>query len=93
MKETLQRHNEVLDQIQKSLEDYLETKRIAFPRFYFLSNEELLQILAQTRDAQVPLSIFNPFNRLPFQCSSPLPAHRCPPTGLESPFMRLACVG
>ena len=52
MKETLQRHNEVLDQIQKSLEDYLETKRVAFPRFYFLSNEELLEVLAQTRDPQ-----------------------------------------
>ena len=43
-------HNATLDKIQKNLEEYLETKRQAFARFYFLSDEELLEILAQTRD-------------------------------------------
>ncbi|XP_076263714.1 dynein heavy chain at 16F [Rhynchophorus ferrugineus] len=48
--EMLQRNNALLEQIMKCLESYLETKRVAFPRFYFLSNDELLDILAQTRN-------------------------------------------
>ncbi|CAH1104335.1 unnamed protein product, partial [Psylliodes chrysocephalus] len=48
--EALQRNNMLLEQIMKCLESYLEIKRVAFPRFYFLSNDELLDILAQTRN-------------------------------------------
>lgn len=42
--------NKKLDRIQKSLNDYLEEKRLVFPRFYFLANEDLLMLLAQTKD-------------------------------------------
>eukprot|EP00755_Sulcionema_specki_P022220 Sspe_Gene.75998::Locus_47482_Transcript_1_1_Confidence_1.000_Length_3725::g.75998::m.75998/K10408/DNAH; dynein heavy chain, axonemal len=36
--EMIKEDNRLLDEVQKKLEDYLERKREAFPRFYFLSN-------------------------------------------------------
>ncbi|XP_055549943.1 dynein axonemal heavy chain 6 [Wyeomyia smithii] len=48
--EQLQINNVLLEKVTRCLEAYLEVKRMAFPRFYFLSNDELLEILAQTKN-------------------------------------------
>ena len=44
--------NEQMERIQKNLEQYLEDKRVEFPRFYFISNDELLMLLAQQQDIE-----------------------------------------
>ena len=38
--------------IKKILEDYLEEKRSAFPRFFFLDNEDLLYCLSHVPHLQ-----------------------------------------
>ena len=45
----------LLEQCEKALQDYLETKRIAFPRFYFVAPADLLDILSKGTNPQLIL--------------------------------------
>lgn len=46
--EALENLSERLDSTQKSLSNYLDTKRNSFPRFFFISDDELLSVLGSS---------------------------------------------
>ena len=66
--EDLQAANASLDVVEKGLNDFLDTKKMSFPRFYFLSNDELLEILSEAKD---PMKI-QPFVRKIFEAMKEL---------------------
>ena len=45
--ERLENMHKELETCEKALQDYLETKRMAFPRFYFVAAAELLDLLSK----------------------------------------------
>lgn len=51
--DTLGKMYEKMEAIQRALEQYLETKRHIFPRFYFISNDDLLEILGNSKKPEL----------------------------------------
>uniref|UniRef100_A0A158Q7Q4 Cytoplasmic dynein 2 heavy chain 1 n=1 Tax=Elaeophora elaphi TaxID=1147741 RepID=A0A158Q7Q4_9BILA len=53
LKRTLEQIIDQLNRCQKALNQFLEEKRNAFPRFYFLGDDDLLEMLGQLMNAAV----------------------------------------
>lgn len=47
---SLERLAEMLNKIQKALGEYLEKERVSFPRFYFVGDEDLLEMIGDSND-------------------------------------------
>lgn len=47
---SLERLFELLGKIQKALGEYLEKERLSFPRFYFVGDEDLLEMIGNSND-------------------------------------------
>ncbi|KAI9351727.1 dynein heavy chain, N-terminal region 1-domain-containing protein [Zopfochytrium polystomum] len=62
--ELMQQLSNDLESCQKSLSDYLESKRNAFPRFFFISDEELLSILGSHDPRNVQEHIIKMFDNV-----------------------------
>ncbi|CAM9101409.1 unnamed protein product [Chrysoparadoxa australica] len=63
-KEALEVLSERLDQTQKSLSDYLYTKRNAFPRFFFISDDELLSVLGSSDPTSIQQHLLKLFDNV-----------------------------
>lgn len=57
----LERQDSTMTYIQKALGDYLEKQRQIFPRFYFVNNDDLVEIIGNSNE---PLKIFSHLSKM-----------------------------
>jgi hypothetical protein len=62
----MERLADLLAKIQKALGEYLERQRSAFPRFYFVGDEDLLEIIGNSKDLCVLLPAPTPTVKVSF---------------------------
>ncbi|RHY29832.1 hypothetical protein DYB32_004823 [Aphanomyces invadans] len=48
--QSLERQQDMMGSIQRALGDYLERQRAAFPRFYFVGDEDLLEMIGNSKE-------------------------------------------
>ncbi|KAI5710267.1 hypothetical protein M8J75_007144 [Diaphorina citri] len=72
--ETLLMLNQDLETIMRVLEQFLESKRQIFPRFYFISNELMLEMFGYTKRPDLIMAhykkLFNGIEKIEFQTST-----------------------
>ena len=70
--------NVTMDGIRKNIEQFLETKRSAFPRLYLLSNNEFINLLSKPKDVQALIpylpKMFTGVNNLEFIMDGHIPS-------------------
>ena len=81
VQKSLERLAELLNKIQKALGEYLERERISFPRFYFVGDEDLLEIIGNSNDT---MRISKHFTKMFAGLSRPLMDQESTITGFVS---------
>ena len=81
VQKNLERLAELLNKIQKALGEYLERERISFPRFYFVGDEDLLEMIGNSNDT---LRIAKHFRKMFAGLSGLLMAQESTITGFTS---------
>ena len=64
----------LLEKIQKALGEYLERQRAAFARFYFVGDEDLLEIIGNGKD---PVKLQARSQNKPRTCNLRIPQRSC----------------